>query len=165
MYERLLRGHDLVVITQPATDDIVLDCCRQLSDVVMPAVPDDTIKVVVAMLEAVLRNVAVRAGHEVAWMVEEIASNEIYAQDVLAAIPDAADVSSALASLAAAPRASLHLVDMVATYRCATDALASAVAAATSARRSDLVELGIALLDTRAEREHEVRAGWTPIGR
>jgi hypothetical protein len=153
------------VLSRPTTEQILLDCCRELMDGVLPALTDETAQVRVIMIETVLRNMAVRAAHEVAWMKEETEVMEGYARSVAQALPDATAVASALAALSGAPRDSLHLDDVVGAYCRASDALSAALEAAVAGGVVDLVGEGEALLQSRCERETEVMAGWSPTGR
>ena len=61
------------MLSRPTTEQILLDCCRELMTNVLPSLTDATAQVSVIMVETVLRNTAVRAAHEVAWMREETA--------------------------------------------------------------------------------------------
>jgi len=117
------------------------------------------------MIETVLRNMAVRSAHETAWMREETAEIEQYAQQVAAALPDAAEVGTALAACADAPRESLHLDDVVETYCRAGAAFSAALEAAVGSGDAALVRTGEELLARRADHEVEVMAGWSPTGR
>ncbi len=56
------------MISRPTTDQLIADVCQDLVDAVLPALTDETLQVRVAMAETVLRNAAVRAAHEIAWM-------------------------------------------------------------------------------------------------
>jgi hypothetical protein len=132
---------------------------------VLPALTDETAQVRVIMIETVLRNMAVRAAHEVAWMREETAAIEEYVRDVAAALPDADAVSKTLDTLADAPRDSLHLDMVVETYCRAGNALAAAVEAAVASGKRELIGRGEQLLDQRGQIETEVMAGWSPTGR
>lgn len=153
------------MIPRPTTEQIARDCARQLLDVVLPAVQGDSASVAVQMLENVLRNVAVRAAHEIAWMTEETAAMEAFARDVLEAVPGADAVGDALDRLAGAPRASLHLDDVVETYSRAGDALSAALEAAMAGGHADLAARAGDLLHVRCAREVEVMSDWSPIGR
>ena len=75
------------MLSRPTTEQILLDCCRELMTAVLPALTDETAQVSVIMVETVLRNAAVRAAHEVAWMREETAEIESYAQAVAGQAP------------------------------------------------------------------------------
>jgi hypothetical protein len=134
-------------------------------NVVLPALTDETAQVSVIMVETVLRNTAARAAHEVAWMREETAAIESYAQAVAEQAPSADSVGAALQALAGAPRDSLHLDDVVETYCRAGDVLSAALETAVAGRLAGLVGHGEELLVARADHETEVMAGWTPTGR
>jgi hypothetical protein len=153
------------VLSRPTTEQILLDCCRELMNVVLPALTDETAQVSVIMVETVLRNTAARAAHEVAWMREETAEIESYARAVAEQAPAAGAVGAALKALASAPRDSLHLDDVVETYCRAGDVLSAALEAAVAGRLAGLVGRGEELLDVRTGHETEIMAGWTPTGR
>lgn len=153
------------MLTRPTTEQILLDCCNELMTGVLPGCTDATVQVRVIMIETVLRNMAVRSAHETAWMREETAEIEQYAQQVAAALPDATEVGTALAAMADAPRESLHLDDVVETYCRAGAAFSAALEAAVGRGDTALVRTGEALLARRADHEVEVMAGWSPTGR
>ena len=48
------------MLSRPTTEQILLDCCRELMTAVLPALTDETAQVSVIMVETVLRNAAVR---------------------------------------------------------------------------------------------------------
>jgi len=152
------------MLSRPTTEQILLDCCRELMTSVMPALTDATAQVSLIMVETVLRNTAVRAAHEVAWMRDETADIEAYANEV-AAQASGTTLETALAVLAAAPRASLHLDDVVETYCRAGNVLSAALETAVASGRTDLIRRGEEILDVRSGHETEVMAGWTPTGR
>ena len=60
------------MIGRPTTEQILLDCCRELMEDVLPTLTDETTIVRVAMIEQVLRNAAARCAHEIGWMLEEL---------------------------------------------------------------------------------------------
>ena len=153
------------MLSRPTTEQILLDCFRELMNVVLPALTDETAQVSVIMVETVLRNTAARAAHEVAWMREETAEIESYARAVAEQAPAAGAVGAALQSLAGAPRDSLHLDDVVETYCRAGDVLSAALETAVAGRLAGLVGRGEELLDVRTGHETEIMAGWTPTGR
>lgn len=152
------------MIARPTTQQVLLDCCRVLMDDVLPVLSDPVTQVRVVMLEKVLRNVAVRAASEISWMREEIAAIEGYATELHGQLADGA-VGQALAALAASPRDSLLLDDVVEAYCRAGDALSAAVEAALAAGRADLVRAGEVLLQERLDREDAVVGGWQSAGR
>ena len=153
------------MLSRPTTEQILLDCCRELTNVVLPALTDETAQVSVIMIETVLRNTAARAAHEVAWMREETAEIESYARAVAEQAPAADAVGAALQTLAGAPRDSLHLDDVVETYCRAGNVLSAALETAVAGGLTGLVGRGEELLDVRAGHETEVMAGWSPTGR
>jgi hypothetical protein len=153
------------MLSRPTTEQILLDCCRELMTTVLPSLTDETAQVSVIMVETVLRNTAVRAAHEVAWMRDETADIEAYAHAVAAQAPGTAPLETALAALADAPRDSLHLDDVVETYCQAGNALSAALEIAVSRGLATLVQRGQEILDVRTGHETEVMAGWTPTGR
>jgi len=153
------------VLSRPTTEQILLDCCRELMNVVLPALTGETAQVSVIMIETVLRNTAVRAAHEVAWMREETAEIDSYAQAVAEQAPGAESLGAALKALADAPRDSLHLDDVVETYCRAGNALSASLETAVAKGLTGLVRRGEEILDARADHETEVMAGWSPTGR
>jgi hypothetical protein len=153
------------MLSRPTTEQILLDCCRELMTTVLPSLTDETAQVSVIMVETVLRNTAVRAAHEVAWMRDETAEIESYARAVAAQVPGTTSLETALAALATAPRDSLHLDDVVETYCQAGNALSAALETAVTSGLAALVQRGQEILDVRTGHETEVMAGWTPTGR
>ena len=153
------------MLSRPTTEQILLDCCREVMTTVLPSLTDETAQVSVIMVETVLRNTAVRAAHEVSWMRDETADIEAYARAVAAQVPGTASLETALAALADTPRDSLHLNDVVETYCQAGNALSAALETAVSSGLATLVQRGQEILDVRTGHETEVMAGWTPTGR
>jgi hypothetical protein len=152
------------MLSRPTTEQILLDCCRELMTNVLPSLTDATAQVSVIMVETVLRNTAVRAAHEVAWMREETAEIEAYAHAVAAQAPGTT-LGTALSALAGAPRDSLHLDDVVETYCRAGNVLSAALETAVASGLAALVRRGEEILDVRSGHETEVMAGWSPTGR
>ena len=153
------------MLSRPTTEQILLDCCRELMTGVFPSVTDETAQVKLIMLDTVLRNMAERAAHEIAWMREETGTIEAYVADVIAADPSAVLVTEAMSRLAKAPHDDLNLDAVVETYCRASDALSAALEAVVAAGRTDLITRGDELLHARAERETVIMAGWSPTGR
>ena len=152
------------MLSRPTTEQILLDCCRELMTNVLPSLTDATAQVSVIMVETVLRNTAVRAAHEVAWMRDETAGIEAYAREVAAQAPGTT-LETALAALAAAPRDSLHLDDVVEAYCRAGNALSAALETAVASGLAPLIQRGEEILDVRSGHETDVMAGWSPTGR
>jgi hypothetical protein len=153
------------MLSRPTTEQILLDCCRELMTTVLPSLTDATAQVSVIMVETVLRNTAVRAAHEVAWMRDETADIEAYAQAVAAQAPGTASLETAMTALATAPRDSLHLDDVVETYCRAGNALSAALETAVASGLVPLIQRGEEILDVRSGHETDVMAGWSPTGR
>ncbi len=153
------------MIALPTTAQIILDCRRELLEVIGPEVQSDAGKVSVQMLENVLRNAATRAAHEIAWMREETSAMEAFARDTLAAAPAASSIDGALAALEAGPRQSLHLDDVARVYSLAGEAFSCAIETALGGGLAELAERGAALLAARSATEVEIMGEWGFVGR
>lgn len=152
------------MISRPTTDQLIADVCQDLIDAVLPALTDETLQVRVAMAETVLRNAAVRAAHEIAWMTDETAALIEYAKAVSARIRSV-ELTTELAAFDAAPRSSLHLADVVDTYERASRAFAAALAAAQRNGTAELVDAARELLHDRISTEKTVMATYAVVGR
>ena len=138
------------MIARPTTEQILEDCSRQLLEVVLPAVGDETVQVTVMMMDLVLRNMAQRAAHEIAWMTAEIDDLREYVGEEAAPAVGADD---------------LHLDAVVERYCRAGEAFSRALEAAVAAGDADRVHRGTELLARRAKTEEEIMCGWSPVGR
>lgn len=145
------------MITRPTTAQILHDCCRCLLDDIIPAVEPGPAQVQLAMLEGVLRNMAVRASHEIAWMEEEREAILAYARAVGSETGDPR-LRSALEAASAPP--SLHLDDVVDAYERASEALSCALEASLDAGDRALADEGTTLLERRLAGERQILAGW-----
>ncbi len=139
------------MIAKPTTEQILNDCSRELMEVVLPAISDETVKVTVMMMDLVLRNAAVRAAHEVAWMTAETTELNAFAGDAGASSLDLDD--------------SLHLDDVIERYRQASEAFSQAMEDAIARGDEALADRGAALMASRSTQEQEVMCGWSPVGR
>jgi len=153
------------MLSRPTTEQILLDCCLEIMTGVFPVVTDETAQVKLIMLDTVLRNMAVRSAHEIAWMCEEIVEIESYFEAVVEADPAAVTAVEARARMAKAPHGDLNLDSVVESYCRAGDAFSAALEAAVAGKHADLIARGEQLLQVRAARETEVMAGWSPTGR
>ena len=154
------------MISRPTTDQLILECRRELLDVVLPDVNSEHVRVTVQMLENILRNAATRSAHEIAWMREETMRLETFALDVVAAISsEAAATEIALAALAAAPRDSVELADVVETYSRAGEAFSCALEMAMAAGHPGLSTRAAEILAARNQRELEINGEWAMVGR
>ncbi len=153
------------MIGRPTTEQIVRDVRRELLESIAPAVGDPGVQVTIQMLDSVLRNVAIRVAHEVAWMCDETREIEAYARAVIEAVPDCSAVEEALAHVGTAPRDSLHLDDVVETYERASEVLSRAIDAVAAAGHDALWNRAAEILDGRLAREEEIMDGWVAVGR
>lgn len=147
------------MLARPTTEQLLLDCARELMEGVLPSLADETAQVRVVMLDSVLRSMAVRAAHEIAWMTEETADIEAYVAEVAAAAPELA------VPPAPGTGAALHLDDVVERYCRAGRWFSAALEAAVHGSHAGLVARGEELLGRRAAHEREAMAGWSPTGR
>ena len=152
------------MITRPTTDVLIEDCCRELMEAILPALTDETLKLRLVMAETVLRNAAVRAAHEIAWMREETVALLAYA-DQVAARHGSEPVRAALADVEAGQADSLHLADVADVYERAGQAFAAALAAAQQAGAAELVAQARELLRDRIATEKQVMATYAVVGR
>jgi hypothetical protein len=152
------------MITRPSTDVLVQDCCRELTEQILPAIEDETIKLRLLMTVTVLGNVAVRAANEIAWMREETSELLGYARSVAENLGDR-DVAAAIAAAEAGPRESLLLADVVEVYEQAGLAFDAALQAAQRAEAASLIAQAAALLRARVDTEKKVMAGYVVMGR
>lgn len=150
------------MIGRPTTQQLLEDCARELREGVIPHLSDPSLIVNLQMMDLVLQSCALRAGHEIAWMAEEVAAIDEYVADVVTAH---ASVGTALAALRAAPATSLHLDDRADAYHLAGEALAQAIEAALAAEDTARLRAGIDLLQARRARETELRPNFTFPGR
>jgi len=152
------------MITRPTTDALIADCCRELTEAILPALTDETLRLRLIMTETVLRNAAVRAAHEIAWMREETSALLAYA----AAVAARHENQALRAAMAAADRShpdGLHLAEVAERYERAGQAFAAALAAAQEAGAADLVAQARELLRDRIATEKEVMATYAVVGR
>ncbi len=152
------------MITKPTTDVLIEDCCRELMEAILPALTDETLKLRLVMAETVLRNAAVRAAHEIAWMREETAALLAYA-DQVAARHDSEPLRAALAAAQPDQDSSLHLADVTGRYEQAGQAFAAALATAQEAGAAELVAQARELLRDRIATEKHVMATYEVVGR
>ena len=152
------------MLSRPTTAQIINDCRRELAEVVAPALNDEAAAVSLTMLDEVLRNCAVRAAHEVAWMRQEITDMVSYARKVAAAQP-VAQLDHALQTFDDAETGSLHVEELAADYSLAGACLAEALDAARAENLEGLLRDGRTLLDERLERENQIKGDWGFVGR
>ncbi len=160
------------MISRPTTEQILLDCCAELIDGVLPAVTDEVSGARVRMLEGVLREAAARTAHEIAWMDEETAAMRAYVRrvrDEVAVLegldpggePAVAVGAAAACTAGRAEADSLHLTAVVARYRRAGDAFSSALETARAINSDRLWDEGVAVLEQRVQHERQARGVWS----
>lgn len=152
------------MIARPTTDDLIVDCCRELTEHILPGLTDPTLQVRLVMAETVLRNAAVRAAHEIAWLRDETETLYRYALAVAQRHPSP-DLAARLAAVDAAPHGSLHLADVVTVYEQAGRAFEAALSAAEDAASDDLVAIARQLLHERVATEKRIMATYAVVGR
>ena len=152
------------MIIRPTTDALIADCCRELTEEILPALTDETLRLRLVMTETVLRNAAVRAAHEIAWMREETAALMAYAAEVAARHGSPA-LRDAMAAADSSHPDGLHLAEVAERYERAGQAFATAMAAATEAGHDDLIAKARELLRDRVAIEKEVMAAYAVVGR
>jgi hypothetical protein len=156
------------MLSRPTTEQVLLDCRDELLSTIGAAVPDGPAQVAVQMMENVLRNCAVRAAHEVAWMHEEGVAMVAFAERVAASPFATPALEDALAAHRAGATDSRHLDEATVTYDLAGRAFGAAMEAvlAGEGRRADELHVeGRALLDLRLEHEREIMGEWAFVGR
>jgi hypothetical protein len=152
------------MIGRPTTEQILLDCCRELMEDVLPTLTDETTIVRIAMIEQVIRNAAARCSHEIGWMLEELPVIDGYARAVLAAAPND-DLAAALRDAEDGADARLDLDVVTDRYARASNLFAAALETAVTSGQMHLQAEGERLLEARLTREQLVMAGWSPTGR
>jgi hypothetical protein len=152
------------VITLPTTEQIILDCRRELVDTVLPAGSDPAVRVSVEMMENVLRNVATRCAHEIAWMTEETEAMMAFAAEV-AALTANEPLLEAIENADRGRRTSLELDDVSHEYSLAGEALSCAIEAAFDVDDGGLLQRAVEILQARNAREQEIKGVWAMIGR
>lgn len=154
------------MISRPTTQQILDDCAREVRETLMPALTDPKLRVTLEMLEQVLAQCALRAGHEVAWMAEEIAAIEPFVAQVVERVsPAPSATATALAALRQGRATSLHLDDRCDEYHLASEALSCALEACLDAGERNLAAAGVALLEQRRDREGDLRPNFFFPGR
>jgi hypothetical protein len=114
------------VITKPTTARLIEVVRQELSEQIAPALTDTQLQTSLQMIDHILSTLAVRASHEIAWMVEETERLCLLGRSILAAHPEASEVASALAEAETADRESLHYDDVARRYSLASEILSCA---------------------------------------
>ncbi len=135
------------MLTRPTTDQVLVGIADELRDTVAPLITSESVGVLLAQIDQILRSLAVRSAHETAWIHEE------------------ADAIAAVTGTDVGWPASLHLEDVVAWYdtvsRVLSGALDAAFAAGGTARVAELKHL----LDARSATEMRIVGAFDLVGR
>ncbi len=135
------------MFTRPTTEQVLVGIADELRDTVAPLVHEPPVQVLLAQIDQILRSLATRAAHEIAWMHEE------------------ADSISAITGTDVGWPASLHLADVVAWYdqvsRVLSAAIDQAFAAGDAARVAELKHV----LDARSATEMRIVGTLALVGR
>jgi len=151
------------MITQPSAPRILEVLQQALTETVLPAVTDPVAIATVEMVKQVLGTLAIRAEHEIAWLVEETESLDALGASILASHPSSARVAAALDGARASTTGSLLLSEVSARYSRASEILSCAVEEVPldSERRADIE----AALDARLTHELQVIGDFQLVGR
>ena len=153
------------MLSQPTTEQVILDCRKELLSTINDALTDAPARIAVQMMENVLRNCAERASHEIAWMREETDVMIAFAERVVASPASTPQVEGALAAYRAGRSDSLHLDDVSATYSLAGECLSTGLEAALAAGDDTLQMAGREALELRLAHEQQIMGEWVMVGR
>ena len=153
------------MLSRPTTEQILRDCRAELLDKIAPAVAPGAASIAIEMLDNVLRNCAVRAAHEIAWMREESDAIVDFTRRVAASTSASPAVADALRAFGAADTASLHLADVVIAYGLAGACFGAALDAAMASGDAGLTAEARTLLEERLAHENAIKGEWAMVGR
>lgn len=135
------------MLTRPTTEQVLVGIADELRDTVAPLVHDAPVQVLLQQIDQILRGLATRAAHEIAWMHEE------------------ADSIAAITGTDVGWPTSLHLEDVVSWYdqvsRVLSAALDAAFAEGDTTRVAELKQL----LDARSATEMRIVGSFDLVGR
>jgi hypothetical protein len=135
------------MFTRPTTEQVLRGIADDLREAVAPEVTSEPVKVLLGQIDQILRGLATRSAHEIAWIHDEVAM--------------IAEVTGAYLG----EPASLHLEDVVAWYDASSRVLSAAIDAAFAADdRARVAELK-AVLDARSANEMQVVGQLDLVGR
>ncbi len=152
------------MLSKPTTQQIILDCRKELLETVDPAVTDPAVKVAIQMLENVLRNCAERAAHEIAWMREESEAMVAYAREVRETLGSSTELDGALAAQETGDNVSLHLDAVSDAYGRAGECLSVALETVVAAGHTQLHLRGREILALRLAHEDAIKGDWGFVG-
>ncbi|MEY2610651.1 MAG: hypothetical protein RLZZ128_1300 [Actinomycetota bacterium] len=153
------------MLSKPTTQQVLLDCRRELLEVIDPAVSDPTVKIAIQMLENVLRNCAERSAHEIAWMRDESNLMVGYARDVKSSVGSTPEIDAALAAYDAGDNTSLDLDAVSDSYSRAGECLSVAIERVFAVGNTELHLRGRDILALRLANEDAIKGEWAFVGR
>jgi hypothetical protein len=135
------------MLTRPTTEQVLVGIADELRDTVAPLIHEAPVQVLLQQIDQILRGLATRAAHEIAWMHEE------------------ADSIAAITGTDVGWPASLHLNDVASWYdqvsRVLSGAIDAAFAEGDTARVAELKQL----LDARSATEMRIVGALDLVGR
>ena len=143
------------MITRPTSAQLIDEVRRELAENIAPQVTDPQAQGSLQMVDHILRTLAVRAEHEIEWMLDEIDDISAVVGRVAASADAPPSVREALDALETGASGSLSLGDVSERYALASEALSRAIEA-TVATPGPLRDEVNALLDRRLEHETAV---------
>jgi len=150
------------MITTPSTSQIVRSVSTELRAKVLPELTDPALLVEVEMMLSMLDMVAVRADHEIAWMLQEADGIDSALSEAAGALPG--PVRDALDALQLSQPADLTYPEVQRHYGLASEALAR-VADHAHAGDERLRSLAWSLLEGRVDHELATIGAYVAVGR
>ncbi len=135
------------MLTRPTTEQLLVGIAADLRNLVLAEVSSEPVKVLLGQIDQILRGLAERASHEIAWMHEE------------------ADTISAVTGTEVGWPASLHLEDVITWYGEVSRVLSTAIDAAFADGDTVRVAELKRLLDTRSANEMKIVGTLDLVGR
>jgi hypothetical protein len=151
------------VITQPTTARLIDVVRTELIHQIAPNVDNPQAQASLQMIDHILSTIAVRAEHEIAWMVEEVDALCALGQEIVAAHPNSTSVAAALVAVDDTVGSSLHYRDVSERYSRASELLS--LAYETTPHDSPLRPQVETLFDLRLEHEVDIMGEFQLVGR
>jgi hypothetical protein len=135
------------MLARPTTEQVLVGIADELRDTIAPEVHSEPLQVLLGQIDQILRGLAVRSAHEIAWMHEE------------------ADGIAAVTGTDVGWPSSLHLDDVCTWYNSVSRALSSALDEAFAAGDAARVAELKLLLDSRSATEMKIVGALELVGR
>jgi hypothetical protein len=152
------------MITTPSTSQLVRSVATELRAKVLPELTDPALLVELEMMLSMLDMAAVRADHEIAWMLQEVDGIGAVLSEAAAAGELPRPVRDALDALQASQPADLTYPEVQRHYGLASEALALAAELA-HAGHPRLRSLVWSLLERRGDHELSTIGAYVAVGR